>query len=84
MVTLRFPAHLLSKTLPDSTQVIKSKSGELYLSVPSGQSIMQTLNNLGIQLTQPVVTVVNSETCDIQQILKPGDEVRLLPQISGG
>jgi sulfur carrier protein ThiS len=84
MVTLRIPMRVLSEPLPESIHVIKFEGGEIFLNVPSGQSTMHTINYLGIKLAQPVITIVNSEACDIEQILEPGDEVRLVPQISGG
>jgi len=45
---------------------------------------MDALEKLGVKLSQPVIAVINSEVSDIKQILEPGDEVRLFPQISGG
>lgn len=84
MVTLRIPMRVLSEPLPDSINVLKFEGGEVFLDVPSGQSTMHTINYLGIKLAQPVLAIINSETRDIEQILEPGDEVRLIPQISGG
>ena len=84
MVTLRFPRHILSGSLPNSVVELKPKSREILLELPAGQSVMLSLKLLDIKLKQPVIAVINSEASDIEQILEPGDEVRLLPQISGG
>ncbi len=84
MVTLRIPRHIVSGSLPNRVIELKPGSREIFLGVPAGQSVMDALEKLGVKLSQPVIAVINSEVSDIKQILEPGDEVRLFPQISGG
>ncbi|NPV77773.1 MAG: MoaD/ThiS family protein [Anaerolineae bacterium] len=54
------------------------------ISVAAGQTIMQALNSHGIVFRQPVVALVNGQTCDVSYCLQPGDVVRFFPQIAGG
>ena len=55
-----------------------------FLRVPVGRSIVLTLNDLSIELTQAAVALVNGRTQDLNYILQPDDSVVLLFQILGG
>lgn len=52
--------------------------------VPAGQTILQVLQSLEINLPQAAIALVNGKTCDLCYVLQPGDQVRFLLQISGG
>ncbi len=84
MVMLRIPRNILSGYLTNVAIGLKPDSQEVIIEVPAGQSVIRALENIGLRLSQPVIAVINSEVSDIERILKPGDEVRLFPQISGG
>jgi molybdopterin converting factor small subunit len=79
-VTLRVPKNIIKSPSVSSA----AASGEVRFKVPAGQSTLQAIEGLGLQLSQPVIAVINAEARDISDLLEPGDEVRLLPQISGG
>lgn len=84
MVRLQFDYRMLLMPLPDDIPAPADSSHTVILQVPAGKSVNQTLIDLNIQLSQAVVAVVNGQTTDLEEILKAGDEVRLLPQIAGG
>ena len=50
----------------------------------SGQTVMDAAFNLGIPAKSSFVAIVNGKTCELNYLLAPGDEVRLIPPISGG
>lgn len=58
---------------------------ELELELPEGACVADALERLG-ELTSgvPVVMAVNHEYADGDQELRPGDEVALIPPVSGG
>jgi molybdopterin converting factor small subunit len=84
MVRLQFDYRMLLMPLPDEIPAPADSSQTVILQVPPGKSVIQTLKDLNIHLSQAVVAVVNGQTTDLEEILKAGDEVRLLPQIAGG
>lgn len=53
-------------------------------SFPAGKTVYAIMIELGISSSQPVVALVNGTSIDINEKLNPGDQVRLLPVISGG
>jgi hypothetical protein len=52
--------------------------------VPAGQSILSAVESLQVDLRQPVIALVNGLNSELDYILLPGDEVRLIQQIAGG
>jgi sulfur carrier protein ThiS len=58
--------------------------------VAAGQTVAQALQTLEIRLPQAGVVLVNPQgassgvTSDLNHVLRPGDKVRFLFQISGG
>lgn len=84
MVTLQFESRLLIPPFPDGLSIEDIDQGPVILQVPAGRSVNQILDDLEIKLSQAVAAVVNGQTTDLEQPLKSGDYVRLLPQIAGG
>jgi molybdopterin converting factor small subunit len=84
MVTLQFDHRIVLAPLPENIRATTNSDRTVTIQVPAGKSVNQTLKDLEIKLSQAVVAVVNGQTTDLEQPLGPGDEVRLLPQISGG
>jgi hypothetical protein len=64
--------------------------GARSIPVPAGQTVAQALQTLEIRLPQAGVVLVNPQgassgvTSDLNHVLRPGDTVRFLFQISGG
>lgn len=57
----------------------------LELELPEGASVGDALERLGeITAGVPVVMAVNHEYAAAEQVLEPGDEVALIPPVSGG
>ena len=54
------------------------------IQLPSGVSIRECAVLAGIPENKPFAAVVNQRVEDLNYCLKPGDEVHLYPQISGG
>lgn len=73
----------IREMIPASLEYHEDQSG-LSISVPAGQSIQEALENAAINLPQPAVALVNGRTEDLAYGLKPGDEIMILFQISGG
>jgi MoaE-MoaD fusion protein len=63
----------------------RAGSGELTLELPEGARVRDALERLG-ELTAgvPVVMAVNREYVDGDEPLDPGDELALVPPVSGG
>ena len=63
----------------------RAGSSELELELPDGARVLDALERLG-EVTDglPVVMAVNREYADEQQELAPGDELALIPPVSGG
>jgi hypothetical protein len=83
MITIKFDSRLLLKPLNPKIPA-ETDGPYAIIQAPAGKSVNQTLRDLNIQLSQAVSAVVNGHTTDLEQLLAPGDEVRLLPQIAGG
>lgn len=54
------------------------------LAVEPGQSIRQAARAAGIPASKPFAALLNGQVVELDTILQPGDDLRLLPQISGG
>ena len=58
---------------------------QLEVELPAGATLEELLKRQGITLdTENYLMVVNSRNVDPDQVLKDGDEVDLIPAISGG
>jgi sulfur carrier protein ThiS len=84
MVTLQLDPRLLLDPLPDGIEAAPTNPREVVLRLPAGRSLLETLASLGIHMSQPAAAIINGVAADLTQILAPGDQVRLVPQISGG
>ena len=84
MITFQFDSRLLLEPLSDCVPVEETISNNIILRVPAGKCVNQVLKDLNIQLSQAVSAIVNGQTTDLEEPLKSGDHVRLLPQIAGG
>lgn len=84
MVRIRVKESLLSSPLKENVPVEKNKRQEITIQVSPNGTVLNTLEHIGISLSRPVVAVINGQSADLGQELKPGDEIYLLPQISGG
>jgi len=83
MVTIKLDSRLLLKPLsPDIS--VEMDGHYAIIQTPAGKSVNQVLRDFNIQLSQAVTAVVNGQTTDLEEPLREGDEVRLLPQIAGG
>jgi hypothetical protein len=83
MVTIKFDSRLL--LTPLSPGITTKMDGHYaIIRAPAGKGVNQILRDSDIQLSQAVAALVNGQTTDLEQPLKPGDEVHLLPQIAGG
>lgn len=62
----------------------KFAAGNQPIVVDAGQTIREILQALEINANQPVAALVNGVTSDLNVVLKAGDQVRIIPLISGG
>ncbi len=63
----------------------RAGASELELELPDGASVADALREVGeIADGLPLVMAVNREYADEQQELAPGDELALIPPVSGG
>ena len=63
----------------------RAGAGEMVLELPEGASVRDALDRLGdLAEGLPLVMAVNREYAPEQQILDPGDELALIPPVSGG
>ena len=63
----------------------RAGSGELVLDLPDGASVGDALDRLGeLAGGVPLVMAVNREYAPRDQVLDPGDELALIPPVSGG
>ena len=83
MITIKFDSRLLLKPLAP-TLPAEMDGPYAVIQAQAGRSINQILREFDIQLSQAMTALVNGQTTDLEKPLKPGDEVRLLPQIAGG
>jgi sulfur carrier protein ThiS len=59
--------------------------GQLSADMPAGGTLAGLLNQLGFELdVENTLLVVNGRTADLLQQLSDGDQVHLIPAISGG
>ena len=82
--TLLIDLQYLSKPLPDDLVFQPISDHQVAIQVLADTTIRKVIELLDLPLTQAVVAVVNGQSADLDQILEPGDQVRLLPQIAGG
>jgi molybdopterin converting factor subunit 1 len=67
--------------------MLRERAGaqELILELPSGASVRDALDSLaGLAEGIPLVMAVNREYASEEQVLDPGDELALIPPVSGG
>src|SRR3954453_15068480 len=67
--------------------MLRERAGarEVTLSLPDGARVSDALAELGsIAEGLPLVMAVNREYADEDQVLDPGDELALIPPVSGG
>jgi len=67
--------------------MLRERAGvpELTLELPEGARVSDALNSLeGLAEGIPLVMAVNREYADAGQVLDPGDELALIPPVSGG
>lgn len=84
MASVRVDQRLLVTPLPRGTYFEETGKQELVFQVPDGLSVNEALESLNIRLNQGVVALIDGETIDLSRPLIGSQEVRLLPQISGG
>jgi molybdopterin converting factor small subunit len=59
--------------------------GKLAIDLPSGSTLANLLKRLEIELdVENTLLVVNGRTAELSQPLSDGDQVHLIPAISGG
>jgi molybdopterin converting factor small subunit len=62
-----------------------STMGKLAIDLPSGSTLASLLKRLEIKLdVENTLLVVNGRTAELSQLLSDGDQVHLIPAISGG
>src|ERR671930_1789441 len=67
--------------------MLRERAGarEVTLELPDGARVSDALAELGsIAAGMPLVMAVNREYADGDQVLDPGDELALIPPVSGG
>jgi MoaE-MoaD fusion protein len=67
--------------------VLRERAGspELTLELPDGARVRDALDSLsGLAENVPLVMAVNREYASEEQVLDPGDELALIPPVSGG
>jgi len=62
----------------------RREGGHYLYELPAEGNLEELLVRHEIRLRLPVSPIINGRAADWQQTLKPGDEVKLLPQIAGG
>jgi len=63
----------------------RAGAGEMVLELPDGASVRDALDRLGdLAEGLPLVVAVNREYAPEQHVLDPGDELALIPPVSGG
>jgi sulfur carrier protein ThiS len=58
------------------------KGGEIEL--PPGATLRAAFEQLGVPQNTPVLLTINRRAAQLDQVLRDGDIVRLVPPISGG
>jgi sulfur carrier protein ThiS len=54
------------------------------LRIAAGQTIRQSLEGLEFRLPLAAVALLNGSVCDLDTVIRDGDTIRILAQISGG
>ncbi len=63
----------------------RAGAGEIELDLPDGARVSDALESLGdLAAGLPLVMAVNREYAPADQVLDPGDELALIPPVSGG
>jgi sulfur carrier protein ThiS len=62
----------------------KASQGEGPLPVHAGQTIRAAAESLGLSKNHTFIALINEQVQELDSVLKPGDMVHLVPQISGG
>jgi MoaE-MoaD fusion protein len=63
----------------------RAGAGEIELDLPEGARVSDALESLGdLAADLPLVMAVNREYASAEQVLDPGDELALIPPVSGG
>ncbi len=58
---------------------------QLELELPLASNLQDLLNHLDLPLKlDDILLVINTQTAELDQILQEGDEVHLIPALSGG
>jgi len=66
-------------------QTLNSTMGKLAIDLPLGSTIDNLLKRLDIKFDEEnTLLVVNGHTAELSQVLSDGDQVHLIPAISGG
>ena len=66
-------------------QFPKAKAGQLSFELPPGSSLEDLLRKMRIKLDlQNTLLVVNGRNVEVGHVLLAGDQVHLIPAISGG
>jgi sulfur carrier protein ThiS len=74
---------VLHTTLQQQTP--NGRLGQLMAELPDGGTIANLLSQIGIQIDiENTLLVVNGRTAELDQPLTDGDQVHLIPAISGG
>jgi len=65
--------------------MVADKVGKRWLEMQAGNSLAETIKQVGCVGFEPLLVAVNQEqTHDMDYVLKDGDEVALMPPFSGG
>lgn len=74
---------VLHTTLQQQTP--NGRLGQLMAELPDGGTLANLLSQIGIQIDiENILLVVNGRTAELDQPLTEGDQVHLIPAISGG
>jgi molybdopterin converting factor small subunit len=66
-------------------QASNSTMGKLAIDLPLGSTLASLIKLLEIKLdVENTLLVVNGHTAELSQVLSDGDQVHLIPAISGG
>jgi molybdopterin converting factor small subunit len=63
----------------------QGRISRLFVDLPEGSTLSILLRRLDIQTnTDELLLVINTRTADLNQVLQDGDDVHLIPALSGG
>jgi len=58
---------------------------QLQVNLPHGSTIQDLINHLGVEIpNDSLLIAVNHRVADVNQVLHDGDQVNLMPALSGG